>query len=307
MGYLCIDSNDKMGHWRMMGRSLSFIFLISSLIIFFCCYETPKFFLSKKKFERCFYVLDKIGGKNHLDENEKQDIIDYSSEEEAFKIRTSCKELFRGLFLRITIILISFRLISSTLNYGTLFILPIILGNKDKTTGDINQKEAMLNFLYTNLVALPAPFLRGVLTELKFLGRKYTIFLCCVLGLMGFLTTLFFKDYLTISVGFARLCMTVSSGTLVIYNTEVFPTKVRTLAVGFVSAVTRIGSVISPYVFYFLYGVNIQFVFYCFVVLISLNGVLALFLPMDTRGMALDNMEELRRRKEEEDLFRRER
>ena len=30
-----------------------------------------------------------------------------------------------------------------------------------------------------------------------------------------------------------------------IYNTEVFPTKVGTLAVGFVSAVTRIGSVIS--------------------------------------------------------------
>ena len=40
-------------------------------------------------------------------------------------------------------------------------------------------------------------------------------------------------------------CMTISSGTLVIYNTEVFPTKVRTLTVGFVSAVTRIGSVIS--------------------------------------------------------------
>ena len=102
-------------------------------------------------------------------------------------------------------------------------------------------------------------------------------------------------------------CMTISSGTLVIYNTEVFPTKVRTLAVGFVSAVTRIGSVISPYVFYFLYGIDIQYVFYCFVVLISLNGVLTLFLPMDTRGMALDNMEELRRRKEEEDLFGRRR
>jgi hypothetical protein len=180
-----------------------------------------------------------------LTEVEKKGIIDYSSDEEAFKVQTSCKELFRGLFLRITFVLISFRLISSTLNYGALFILPIILGNKDKTTGNLNQKEAMLDFLYTNLVALPAPFLRGVLTELKFLGRKYTVFLCCVLGLMGFLTTLFFKDYLTISVGFARLCMTISSGTLVIYNTEVFPTKVRTLAVGFVSAVTRIGSVIS--------------------------------------------------------------
>ena len=228
-----------------MCRLVSFVFFFCSLIIFFCCYETPKFFLSKRKFDECFYILDKIGCKMQLTEVEKKGIIDYSSDEEAFKVQTSCKELFRGLFLRITFVLISFRLISSTLNYGALFILPIILGNKDKTTGNLNQKEAMLDFLYTNLVALPAPFLRGVLTELKFLGRKYTVFLCCVLGLMGFLTTLFFKDYLTISVGFARLCMTISSGTLVIYNTEVFPTKVRTLAVGFVSAVTRIGSVIS--------------------------------------------------------------
>ena len=77
--------------------------------------------------------------------------------------------------------------------------------------------------------------------------------------------------------------MTISSGTLVIYNTEGFPTKVRTLAVGFVSAVTRIGSVISHLMSSISYMESI-YNMYFFVELISLNGVLTLFLPMDTRG-----------------------
>ena len=98
-------------------------------------------------------------------------------------------------------------------------------------------------------------------------------------------------------------CMTISSGTLVIYNTEVFPTKVRTLAVGFVSAVTRIGSVISHLMSSISYMESI-YNMYFFVELISLNGVLALFLP---GGWRMDHMEELRRRKEEEDLFGRRR
>lgn len=297
--------DDQMIYWRWLQRCIAFVSLICFFILKAFCYESPKFFISRQKFDEVFFILDKVGknAKVYLSETDKMHIMEHARTEECHQIQTSLKELFSGVFIRITLVIISFRLLSSLLNYGSLFILPILLG-KSSSHKDSSMYDATLGFLYTNLLSLPAPFLRGVLTEIKFLGRKYTILLCCIMTLIGFVASLYLYDYMMFTVGFSRLSLTIASGTLVIYNTEAFPTKIRTLALGVISGITRAGAISSPYVCFSLVEISPYACFYCFIIVTVVCGFLCLLLPMDTRGMSLDNMKELKKKISSEDLFK---
>ena len=297
--------NNQMIYWKWLQRSISIISLLCFFILKIFCYESPKFYISRQKFDEVFKILDKVG--NHakvaLSETEKAHIMEHARSEECHQMETSYKELFKGVFIRITLVIISFRLLSSLLNYGTLFILPILLG-KNSLNNTTSIYDSTLGFLYTNLLSLPAPFIRGVLTEIKCLGRKYTIFISCIMTLIGFTASLYFYEYLMFSVGFSRLALNIASGTLVIYNTEAFPTKIRTLALGIISGITRIGAISSPYICFYLVQISPYACFYCFMIVIIVCGFLCLLLPMDTRGMSLDNMKEMKKKISEEDLFK---
>ena len=301
---LCIV-DDQMIHWRWLQRSVAFSSLVCFFVLKFCCYESPKFYISRQKFDEVFHILDKVGlnAKVTLTDMDKKHIMEHARSEECHQIETSYKELFKGVFIRITLVIISFRLLSSLLNYGSLFILPILLG-KASTSTHYSNYDATLGFLYTNLLSLPAPFIRGILTEVKWLGRKYTIFICCIMTLIGFVASLYLYEYMMFTVGFSRLALTIASGTLVIYNIEAFPTKIRTLALGIISGITRIGAISSPYICFSLVEISPYACFYCFIIVIIGCGFLCLLLPMDTRGMSLDNMKELKRKISDEDLFK---
>lgn len=106
------------------------------------------------------------------------------------------------------------------------------------------------------------------------------------------------------TIGFARLSLAIASGTLVIYNTEAFPTRIRTLALGVISGITRIGAISSPYICYALLENSIESLFYCFIIIICVCAFLCLLLPMDTKGLSLDNMKEMKKKISSEDLFK---
>lgn len=235
-----------------------------------------------------------------MSDTDKINIMEHARKEECHQIKTSLKELFSGIFIRITLVIISYRIFSSFLNYGSLFILPIILGHSSSQS----MYDATLGFLYANLISLPAPFLRGFLTEIKFLSRKYTILLCCIMALIGYVTSLYAFEYIMFSVGFSRLFMSIATGTLTIYVTEAFPTKIRTLALGVISGITRVGAISSPYICSSLVQISPYACFYCFIIVTVVCGIFCLLLPMDTRGISLDNMQDLKKKISSEDLFK---
>lgn len=296
---------DDMIYWKSLQLSISFLSLSCFFIIKAFCYESPKFLISKQKFNEVFLILDEVGKNANvlLSDTDKIQIMEHAKTEECYQIETSFKELFKGVFIRITLVIISFRLLSSLLNYGSLYILPILLGHSTSHKEN-TMYDATLGFLYTNLLSLPAPFIRGFLTEIKFLGRKYTILLSCIITLFGFIASLYLYDYMMFFVGFSRLSLTIASGTLVIYNTEAFPTKIRTLALGIISGITRAGAISSPYICFYLVNTSSYACFYCFIIATIFCGFLCLLLPMDTKGLSLDNMNELRKKISNEDFFK---
>jgi len=90
--------------------------------------------------------------------------------------------------------------------------------------------------------------------------------------------------------GFARMAFTATTALLNVYTVEVFPTKIRTLSLGFVNASTRIGPVIAPFICAYLEEIEYMGSFYFFGLLGILCGILTLLLPIETRGNNLDDM-----------------
>jgi len=293
---LCIQDNQLL-YWRWLIRSSCMLTFVAFFFLLFS-YESPKFFLSKMMFKEAMTVLDKLGkhSKLVLSESDKDKIVEEITKEEAHHVQTSIKEMFRGVFLKTSILLLGIKILSSFINAGNLYILPFLLGNSEKKhtdpskNPDFNQYDAVCGYFLSNLIAVPSPILRGILSEIKVLGRKYTLFISCILGTLGIVLSIFIPISLSYMSGFARMAFTATTALLNVYTVEVFPTKIRTLSLGFVNASTRIGPVIAPFICAYLEEIEYMGSFYFFGLLGILCGILTLLLPIETRGNNLDDM-----------------
>ena len=293
---LCIEDNQLM-YWKWLIRSSSILSFLAFFLLLFS-YESPKFFLSKMMFKEGLEVLDKLGkyAKVTLTEADKEKIKEEITKEEAHHVQTSVKEMFKGVFLKTSLLLLGIKIISSFINAGNLYILPFLLGSAAQKHADpsknpsFNQYDAICGYFLSNLIAVPSPVLRGILSEIKILGRKYTLFISCILGTIGLLLAIFFINSLSYSSGFARMSLTATTALLNVYTVEVFPTKIRTLSLGFINASTRIGPVVAPFLCAYLEEIEFMASFYFFAFLGILCAILTLALPIETRGNNLDDM-----------------
>jgi OCT family organic cation transporter-like MFS transporter 4/5 len=109
-----------------------------------------------------------------------------------------------------------------------------------------------LGFLITALVQLPGYFYVMITLERPFFGRKRSM--CGFLLLSGLclcLHPLIGDTYPTakifISV-FGRFCANCSYTILNLFSAEIFPTVVRGVGVGFTLVISRIGTILAPYI-----------------------------------------------------------
>lgn len=253
-------------------------------------------------FKEGLEVLENLGKRSNtlLTEEDKEKIKEEITNEEAHHVETSVKEMFRGIFLKTSILLLGIKIMSSFINAGNLYILPLLLGNVGNKNSDpsknhgFNQHDALIGYFWSNLIAVPSPILRGILSEIKVLGRKYTLFLSCILGTLTIMLAIAFINSLSYSSGFARMAFTATTALLNVYTVEVFPTKIRTLSLGFINASTRIGPIIAPFICVYLEQIQFMGSFYFFGLLGVLCGIMTLLLPIETRGYNLDDMSSLK-------------
>lgn len=88
-------------------------------------------------------------------------------------------------------------------------------------------------------------------------------------SISGLVTVLVMSGKLSTTCGFAMIY---------VYTAELYPTAVRNMGVGVSSMASRLGSIISPYIFYL--GVHQEFLPFTLIgILSALSGILVLFLP----------------------------
>lgn len=274
---------------------VSFPNLIVSIILFFKLEESPRYLIIHHREQEGFEILEKIIKRN-LNHDEKRIITtqlrgrDDNSERH---VKKSIKIIFDPKYQLITVILMALWVINSFIAYGGSISMSLVLKYIEEANGiKIQKVNSNMNIIKDQImiyaISLPGNFLAASMTESKYFGRKKTMF-------TGFLFIGIFTLYSTFNLnnfhilnGLAGLFISLTFSGCSTYTSEVFPTKIRSQAVGFLYLCTRISGFSSQFIAIWLFKVYYLGMCYATIFICFIACVFTYLLPYDTNGKPLD-------------------
>ncbi len=218
----------------------------------------------------------------------------------SYSITLNIYLIFTGGMWKTTVILMLMWLGSGWLYYGSLFLTTSLIqdnphcyiNNSSNRGNDICQDEQLdrgdyLEILWTTAAEFPGLII--VLILIDILGRKWTMAIQCVASTISFLLLFVCSSKIVLSL-FLFLIRAFTSGlfkTVHIYTTEIYPTYTRAFGIGFCSFAARIGGILTPYFAQVLLYTSFEATILIYAGSCLVMAVLALVLPIETKGRAL--------------------
>ena len=285
-----------------LGILFSIISIPSSitLILFNLYYnENPRYLILIGRNEEAFEVIEKFLLLDHhkLTGYEKMQItksIDRGVNKEV-KITGKFKFIFRR-YGNITFNLCIIWVLYSIIINGGIFSLFVSFANNSifvSSLSDININNIrglylIIQIFYTFFAV--STIVSGLFTEIKCCGRKYTIFFGFLLSTLTSFYILLIKEKNKILYFIATCIINISFNAINSYTIEVYPTRVRDFAVGYLQFVSRIVGFSSNLLALLLNYTNKQWMFYINAIIGVLGLLFTLMLPFDTYQRKLDDI-----------------
>ena len=187
--------------------------------------------------------------------------------------------------------------VSSFISYGLLYILPKIFDSLSKH----DKMDSLRHMIHAMFILFPCPLFRGLISEWKVLGRKNAMIVGFVGGMIAAFVCILDQSHLALSSGMLKFFINTSLGIVSVYTSEVYPTSLRSIALGFGNSITRMGGILTPFICEFVqYHFFPSAPFYVFV-FAAVTGVIAcVALPFETIGIALDSLDEDKKQEDEQ-------
>jgi len=266
-----------------------FLFWLS----FFFLEESPHFLLSRGRIVELNEVLAGMARWNNapnVNTSFPLDLPEASArsssakkEENKFSWGDAMAEAFSGAFIRTTLFLGLANFTKDFAYFGLGYVFPQYF---QETAGKL---PVGLEMMIISLLAIPGVLAATILTRMQSIGH-----ITC-LSLTGTLTGLAsfgLLDFIhwSVSAYFVKFFAMTYFIVVIVYNSEVFPTRIRNSAIGVCTGMGRLGSISSPILFELLKRVTASFdPWWC--ILIALSWTVALFAPVclniETKGRAL--------------------
>ena len=216
--------------WRYLLVASSIPPLLSSAFRIIFYFQSPRFLISRGETTaawKMFKVMAKLNGKK-LDDTKKEHL---TIEEEKRVTNGLCKQfiyLFKPPLLSQTIILLVIIFLSRYCFYSTLIFLPVILKNFDVHV------VIYFSLMIAAIAQIPGILLMTIITEWPWFGRLNTLRLYSLTAAVLFFLFAFIRNEIATPVFivliFFTMCPIVSMSYT--YATEIYPTEVRTIALG---------------------------------------------------------------------------
>ena len=253
-------------------RTLFLIFLIILAVSFFLnlsiLEESPRYDLFIGKRENAFKTIEKMafenmqqteflkdGRKEQLElwvNNFKIKLVQTLQNDENSKKKdffSSYRQLFQGSYKKITIITFILWIVISSNSFGLEFILPTVLS---KVSDDLD-KNPLIMLAFINGLVLPFMLPVIIMVEHKSFGRKKTLSIVFfMMGIGGFFTFFRFFPGPIFWIFIFKLSVQCSFMLIYLFTTELYPTSMRTHALGDSSAISRIGVMVIIWIVVFL-------------------------------------------------------
>ena len=285
-----------------LGILFSIISIPSSiaLILFNLYYnENPRYLILIGRNEEAFEVIEKFLLLDHhkltgYEKIQTTKSIDRGINKEV-KITGKFKFIFRR-YGNITFNLCIIWVLYSIIINGGIFSLFVSFANNGifiSSFSDINLSNIrglylVIQIFYTFFAV--STIVSGLFTEIKCCGRKYTIFFGFLLSTLTSFYILLIQEKSKILYFIATCIINISFNAINSYTIEVYPTRVRDFAVGYLQFVSRIVGFSSNLLALLLNYKIKQWMFYINAIIGVLGLLFTLMLPFDTYQRKLDDI-----------------
>ena len=184
-----------------------------------------------------------------------------------------------------------------SLRYKFLILCILWFGTRLISNSIALYSKALPGNYYFNIIVLfifesSAYFVSGILINIKFLGRKGSLYLEYFIIIIGFLLLSFFKFSLPIELFFnfiIRFCQSAVELVFFTYTLEVYPTIVRSTNFGINLTFGNIGSILAPMIYEYIPNWLLLFIF---AIMTIIHSVLLIFLPETEGKPMVESIEE---------------
>jgi len=203
--------------------------------------------------------------------------------------KSDWRELFRGIYLKRTLMIWVLWIAVYTINNGMVTWLPTLY----KTTFHMSTQDSIFYGWVTSAVGVLASVVCALTIDKVGRKRWYTwAFLLAIVPLV----TLFFLGadtaiQVTVFATVTYAILQTISFSLYLYSAELYPTRLRAIGTGFGSAWLRAGSSLGPVLVGFIVaGVGIQYVFLVFAAFALVGGITVARAGIETKGQVLEEL-----------------
>ena len=277
---------------------LSILSFMTFLIFYFFYNENPRYLVLIGKKEEAHNVIEKYLLFDHhkLNMYEKTQIeksIDRGVNKE---VKITGKFIFifrryRKITLNINLVWILYSII---INGGIFSLFVSFANNVILIPSEIQPLVKMKGFLiilqifYTYFGV--STIISGLFTEVKCCGRKYTIFFGFLLSTIASFHVLLFQEESKVFYFLVTCLINISFNAINSYTIEVYPTRVRDFAVGYLLFVSKIVGFLSNIFALMMNNTNKIWMLYINALLGVLGLLFTLMLPFDTYQRKLDDI-----------------
>ena len=193
------------------------------------------------------------------------------------------RQLFSKDYLKYTILFWILGSFSGFIFYGIHFMLPA-------TAPKIN-KYTFLDLVLFESMEIPPNFFAMLLIENKGLGRKNTIRAGFIITFIISLINIYLGETILLFDCLLKFSLTIPLNILFVYSSEIYDSHVRTLGLSLMNFWKKISSLFSPFFMsYILYKYGEFATHLCYAPLLAVSAFGSLFLTIETRGRALDEI-----------------
>ena len=214
--------------------------------------------------------------------NIQKSLLRQNSDNNVFKM-ARLKQLFGDEYLRYTILFWILGTFSGFIFYGLHFMLP--------ATAPRIEKNTFLDLVLFESMEIPPNFFAMLLIENKDIGRKNTIRAGFIITFIISLINIYLGETILLFDCLLKFSLTIPLNILFVYSSEIYDSRVRTLGLSLMNFWKKLSSLFSPFFMSYIiykYGEFATHLYYA--PLLAISAIGSLFLTIETRGRALDEI-----------------